>query len=134
MRAVSSFSFLYFVAIIVVGTLVMINLLIAIIINNFDNSRFYSTKDKMLEELKKHYESCKDHYTATARVVGQKVALRAFGLTKPPKKKKKRSTIKKSQTTDMNAMGKDKLPEQFKKLNKCFTIAIREQDGNHNPV
>lgn len=64
MRSVSKLSAVYFVMITIIGTLVMVNLLIAIIISNFDSSRIYSTKVKMIDELKKYLEEGKSHYAA----------------------------------------------------------------------
>ena len=78
MRTTSNWAFLYFVVIIIIGTIIMINLLIAIIISNFDNSRFYITKMKMINSLKEQLEDGKTHYTAVVEVLGEIVAERAF--------------------------------------------------------
>lgn len=102
MRSVSAFSAVYFITIVIIGTLVMINLLIAIIINNFDNSRHYSNKRRMIEELKKYVDAGKDTFESTEIILGEKVALKAFGLLERPKpilRKVKKKLVSRSKTT-----------------------------------
>jgi voltage-dependent calcium channel L type alpha-1D len=98
MRCVSELAAIYFITIVIIGSLVMINLLIAIIINNFDMSRYNSNKRRMTEELKKHIDAGEDTFTAIEIILGEKVALKAFGLKAKPivetKKPKKKSLIR----------------------------------------
>ena len=65
----------------------MVNLLIAIIISNFNNARFYITKMKMINSFKKQLEDGKTHYKAVVEVLGEIVAERAFRNDKLARKK-----------------------------------------------
>ena len=93
MRTTSNWAFLYFVVIVIIGTIIMINLLIAIIISNFDNSRFYITKMKMINSLKEQLEEGKTHYNAVVEVLGEVVAERAFMNDKISRRKLFKSAV-----------------------------------------
>ena len=73
-RATSMISVFYFIIVILLVTLVMANLLIAIIISNFDMSRIYSTKRKMIEELKKYIDLGLTPFETAKKVFGKEVA------------------------------------------------------------
>jgi hypothetical protein len=45
--------FLYFLALIVFGQIIMLNLFLAIVLGTFDTSRFYLNKIQKLEEIKR---------------------------------------------------------------------------------
>lgn len=77
-RVTSDVSVLYFIVITVIVTLVMVNLLIAIVISNFDSSRIYATKQKMIDELKKRREEGYSPYEAAKLVLGSEVTRFAY--------------------------------------------------------
>ena len=77
-RVTSDVSVVYFIVITVIVTLVMVNLLIAIIISNFDNSRIYATKQKMIDELKQRRDEGCSPYEAAKLVLGEEVTKFAF--------------------------------------------------------
>jgi uncharacterized protein YneF (UPF0154 family) len=58
----------------VIGSVIMINLLKAIIIGNFENSRLYISKRKMVDELKKCMDLKKTQFEAISEVLGQQIA------------------------------------------------------------
>ena len=84
MRSTSNIAFIYFVLVIIIGTIIMINLLIAIIISNFDNSRFFLNKSKLISALKTQLEEGKTHYHAVLNVLGDEVAEYAFKNDQDP--------------------------------------------------
>ena len=91
MRATSNAACIYFIFIIIIATIIMVNLLIAIIISNFDISRIIATKHKMIDELRKHLDEGVTHYEAAEIVLGNLVAKHAFKFdTAPPKSPSKR--------------------------------------------
>jgi hypothetical protein len=77
-RVTSMASVIYFIVITVIVTLVMVNLLIAIIISNFDSSRIYASKQKMIEELKQRRDEGYSPYEAAKLVLGKEVTKYAF--------------------------------------------------------
>jgi hypothetical protein len=64
-------------------------------------SRHNSNKRRMIEELKKHIDAGEDTFTAIEIILGEKVALKAFGLKAKPivvTKKTRKKSIKRSST------------------------------------
>ncbi|CAI2381758.1 unnamed protein product [Moneuplotes crassus] len=51
MRAVGDISALYFISLVVSGSIIMLNLFLAVLLGNFDNARVYMNKKKLLSEL-----------------------------------------------------------------------------------
>lgn len=55
MRSVGEISALYFISLVITGSVIMLNLFLAVLLGNFDNARLYMDKKKLFSEL----EICK---------------------------------------------------------------------------
>jgi hypothetical protein len=51
-RCTSSMSALYFVMLIIIGGIILMNLFLAIMLGNFDKAKFFGQKKKVLEAFK----------------------------------------------------------------------------------
>lgn len=51
-RCTSSLSALYFVMLIIIGGIILMNLFLAIMLGNFDKAKFFGQKKKVLEAFK----------------------------------------------------------------------------------
>lgn len=57
MRAVGEVSSLYFISLVICGSIIMLNLFLAVLLGNFDSARLYMEKKKLFAEFQK----CKDN-------------------------------------------------------------------------
>ena len=70
MRATSNFASLYFIIVILLGNFIIVQLLVAIVINNFDESRKFTQKRKIIDEIEANVKLGKSMTQSIAIVLG----------------------------------------------------------------
>jgi len=70
MRSTNAFASIYFVALMVLGKIIIIQLLVAIVINNFDQSHKATEKRKIIDSIESSIENGKSVYSAINEILG----------------------------------------------------------------
>ena len=78
MRATSNFASLYFVIVIILGNFIIIQLLVAIVITNFDESRKFTQKRKIIYEIETNLKLGKSMTQSIAIVLGNNFEIDHF--------------------------------------------------------
>lgn len=71
MRSTNPIAAIYFIVVIVVGNIIILQLLVAIVLSNFDESRKLTTKRKIIDEIESHLEDGKTMDESVKLVLGK---------------------------------------------------------------
>ena len=71
MRSTGEFAWLYFIMVITVGNIIILQLLVAIVISNFDDSRKISEKRKIIDEIESYIEDGLTMSQAIHKIIGK---------------------------------------------------------------
>ena len=71
MRSTNEFACIYFIMVITVGNIIILQLLVAIVISNFDDSRKITEKRKIIDEIESHIEDGLSMSEALHKIIGK---------------------------------------------------------------
>ena len=114
MRSTNEFACIYFIMVITVGNIIILQLLVAIVISNFDDSRKITEKRKIIDEIESHIEDGLSMSEALHKIIGKSFEIE--DVEEPGNLKSIRISRKRANTYIIKG--------HLQKINYCYLLVI----------